>query len=57
MTFDAVLPSQKVRMVRMILSLMFLMNQTSMTRITPVVLVSTQQAHGGGGRAPELSSE
>ena len=41
MTLDAALASQKVRMI---LSLLFLMNQTSMARITLVVLVSTQQA-------------
>ena len=38
---DAALASQKVRMI---LFLLFLMNQTSMARITLVVLVSTQQA-------------
>ena len=41
----------------MILSFVFLMNQTSMARITLVVLVSTQQAQPVGGRTPELSSE
>ena len=40
-TFDAVLPSLKVRKVGMILSLVFLMNRTSMAGITLVVLVST----------------
>ena len=44
MTFDAALPLQKVRMVKMILSLLFLMNQTSMARITLVVLMSAKQA-------------
>ena len=43
-TFDAALPLQKVRMVKMILSLLFLMNQTSMARITLVVLMSAKQA-------------
>ena len=41
MTLDAALALQKVRMV---LSLMFLMNQTSITQVTLVALVTTQQA-------------
>ena len=38
---DAALASQKVRMI---LSLLFVMNKTSMTRVTLVALVTTQQA-------------
>ena len=44
MTFDAELPSKEVRKVRAMLLILSLMNQSSMARITMVVLVSTQQA-------------
>ena len=43
-TFNAALPFKKVGKVGMMLSLLFLMNQSLMARITLVVLVSTQQA-------------
>ena len=41
---DPVLPSKKGCKVGMTLSLLFLMNETPMTRVTLVVSVSTQQA-------------
>ena len=44
MTFDAVFASKKVRMLRRVLLLLSLMNQSSMARITLVVLVLTHQA-------------
>ena len=44
MTFDAVFTSKKVRMVRMMLFLLSLMDQSSMARVTLVAPVSTQQA-------------
>ena len=43
-TFDAELPSKKVRQVRAMLLILSLMNQSSMAQITLLVLASTQQA-------------
>ena len=44
MTFDAELPSKKVRKVGMMLFLLYLMNRSSIAQVTLVILASTQQA-------------
>ena len=56
MTFDAELPSKEVREVRAMLLILSLMNQSSMARITLVVVASTQQVQPARVGAAALPS-